>query len=316
MISVVIPTYNTALLIGRAIRSALMQTGDFEREIIVVDDCSTDETLKAVEAVSDAGIRIFHQESNRGPAAARNRGMMEARGEFIAFLDGDDYWEPEFLQKTATFLTTHPEAVAVSVMQRHIIPGKAEAVAPCWDGDDCPRLLENFFDFWARYNHVCTGAVLMRTEVARRTGGQREDLRICEDLEFWAMLATCGPWGFIPEILFTSDGGVVTRKTGWLAKNRQRWASAVPLVEWERRLKTRIPAGLLPGYQKVCGRIARNLSYSLLLSGRIEMARREVLQYGDAFPPHRLNRVWRMAARNAFLWRVWCNFLTRREKQR
>ena len=74
MISVIIPTYNTALLIERTIRSVLAQSRqDFE--VLIVDDCSTDDTLDVVRKIADTRIRVFRQPENRGPAAARNRGI-------------------------------------------------------------------------------------------------------------------------------------------------------------------------------------------------------------------------------------------------
>lgn len=66
--------------------------------------------------------------------------------------------------------------------------------------------------------HVCTGSITIRIDIARQAGGMREDLRQCEDLEFWAYLATFGKFGFIPEVLFVSDGNAVTRSQGWIDK--------------------------------------------------------------------------------------------------
>ena len=258
MISVIIPTYNTALLIGRTLRSVLDQScQDFE--ILIVDDCSTDDTLDAVRRIDDPRIRIFRQEENRGPAAARNRGLSEAKGEYCAFLDGDDYWEPDFLKETSAFLDGHPEAVAVSVMQCHKIIGKKPMTAPRDTGVTKPVVLEDFFAFWGKFNHVCTGSVLMRTAVAQQLGGQREDLRICEDLEFWSFVATQGPWGFIPKILFTSDGGVVTKKQGWRQKNKRRWQSAPAVEEWAKRSVGQFKGNVPASFAAVLGRIARNL---------------------------------------------------------
>lgn len=98
LVSVVIPTYNRAHCINAAIDSVLAQTlGDVE--IIVVDDCSTDDTAARVAAIEDARVLYVAQPSNKGGAAARNAGIRLARGEFVAFLDSDDLWLPEKLAK-------------------------------------------------------------------------------------------------------------------------------------------------------------------------------------------------------------------------
>lgn len=316
MISIIIPTYNTALLIERTLRSVLEQNGKPEIEVLVVDDCSTDNTLDLVRAVHDSRIRIFQQESNHGPAAARNRGLFEARGEYCAFLDGDDYWEPDFLKETSSFLQTHPETIAVSVMQCHKIIGKPPCIVPQNIAETQPLVLDDFFAFWAKYNHVCTGSVLMRTAIAQEIGGQREDLRICEDLEFWALFATYGAWGFIPKVLFTSDGGVVTQRQGWLKKNKIRWASAVPFAEWGKRVSPRIPPALQDSYQIVRGRISRNLCYCLLLSNRIDLARQEVFSSGSKFPRTQLNRFFCVIANYRIPWAILCKLLYFREIMR
>ena len=100
LLSVIIPTYNRAALLPNAVSSAALQTQD-PAQIVVVDDGSTDETpsvlarLQGVEWVSQA---------NRGPSAARNGGMERARGGFIAFLDSDDAWDPEFLSTLVSLL--------------------------------------------------------------------------------------------------------------------------------------------------------------------------------------------------------------------
>lgn len=96
-VSVVIPVYNRAQTIVEAIASVLAQTCQ-PLEIIVVDDCSTDDTVEAVERLSLPNILIFTLARNSGGGVARNRGVAEARGDLIAFLDSDDLWEPTKLQ--------------------------------------------------------------------------------------------------------------------------------------------------------------------------------------------------------------------------
>ena len=97
-ISVVVPVYNRAELVQRALRSVFAQTfADFE--LIVVDDGSADDMEKALEQFSDPRLRLLRHERNRGTAAARNTGIREARGAYVAFLDSDDEWLPEMLER-------------------------------------------------------------------------------------------------------------------------------------------------------------------------------------------------------------------------
>jgi len=116
-ISVVIPTYNRAALLAEAIDSALAQTRPPD-EIVVVDDGSTDATT-AVLARFAPKVRAVRQD-NAGEAAARNRGVAEARGPWIAFLDSDDRWEPAALERLEAAARAHPDAGLVAMRARAI----------------------------------------------------------------------------------------------------------------------------------------------------------------------------------------------------
>ncbi len=97
-VSVIIPSYNRAHVLPRAVKSVLAQTfQDFE--IIIVDDCSKDNTLEVVRSFNDSRIRYIRHETNKGGNAARNSGIAAAKGEFIAFLDSDDQWMSTKLEK-------------------------------------------------------------------------------------------------------------------------------------------------------------------------------------------------------------------------
>ncbi len=93
LVSVVIPTYNRALLLQRALKSVLQQTHR-NLDVIVVDDASSDDTPEVVRAFDDPRVRYIRNEENRGGAATRNSGIQAAAGEIVAFLDDDDEWEP------------------------------------------------------------------------------------------------------------------------------------------------------------------------------------------------------------------------------
>ncbi len=106
LISVIIPAYNVEKYIQSAIESVLGQTlQDFE--IIVVDDESPDQSAQIVKSIADSRIRLV-QQKNKGLPGARNAGIRVARGQYLAFLDGDDAWRPEKLQRQLAHLTRHP----------------------------------------------------------------------------------------------------------------------------------------------------------------------------------------------------------------
>lgn len=115
MISVIITTYNYGKYIERAIRSCLDQTLDIsEYEIIIVNDCSTDFTKKILE-VYELEARIFNLEKNIGLSAARNFGIKQSKGQFVVFLDADDYFHSSLLTVEKLFLEENNSLDAVSV---------------------------------------------------------------------------------------------------------------------------------------------------------------------------------------------------------
>ena len=103
LVSIIMPSYNTARFIEETIRSVLAQTYT-SWELIIVDDCSTDNTDEVVAGFSDERIRYLKNERNSGAAVTRNYALREAKGRWIAFLDSDDLWHPEKLERQIRFM--------------------------------------------------------------------------------------------------------------------------------------------------------------------------------------------------------------------
>lgn len=103
LVSIIMPSWNTGRFIAETIQSVIDQTYT-NWELLIVDDCSTDNTDDVVASFDDERIRFFHNEKNLGAALTRNKAMREARGEWIAFLDSDDLWMPEKLEHQIKFM--------------------------------------------------------------------------------------------------------------------------------------------------------------------------------------------------------------------
>ncbi len=188
-VSVVIPLYNKAPYIKRALRSVLAQTfSDFE--VIVVDDGSTDGGSKIVESIGDNRVRLFHQE-NAGVSAARNAGIKATKGEWIAFLDADDEWMPEKLELQMQAISSYPDATWVA----------SGYIRANDKGMELPQ--EDFLDEWFEDDYLITDAllplaagrffwvvtVMVRCDVLLEFGGFDRSLRIGEELNLWLKLA-------------------------------------------------------------------------------------------------------------------------------
>ncbi len=188
LVSVVVPLYNKARYILRTLESVTAQSvADFE--VIIVDDGSTDGSAGVVRRFADPRFRLISQ-ANAGPGAARNRGLRQARSPYVAFLDADDWWLPNFLQESLAVLEQHPRAAAVSCGW-YEYPGDRPATA-WWTACGVP---EGFITIGpdtsaqrlvALIAYMHTGTVLARTESVLRWGGFYENgSRYAEDATLW-----------------------------------------------------------------------------------------------------------------------------------
>jgi len=209
LVSIIVPAFNAANSITRCLDSIFSQTyANFE--VIVVDDGSEDDTPEILGTYPNQ-IQVVRQ-TNAGETAARNAGFKRAAGELITFIDHDDYWEPEFVASCVNFLDSHPDASVVSVGSSHVsaltdkvtvMPVNLERFS---NAQAEGLVIDDFFDFWVENNHVCAGSAMIRASLIEESNGQRADLYLSGDLEYWALLGSLGTWGFIPKVLLHIDG--------------------------------------------------------------------------------------------------------------
>lgn len=198
-VSVIIPTYNRKEYVVRAVGSVLAQTYQLF-EILICDDGSTDGTAEAVAEIHDSRVRWIPGARNSGlPAVPRNRGIAESTGEWVAFLDSDDEWEPEKLETQMRIVegngaqavcTNAYRAVSGERMQKFLIEHAPKRVV---------------FSDLLHTNTVICSSVLMRRELLVLTGGFPKDtaLRAAEDYALWLCLATETDIIFIDRPLLT-----------------------------------------------------------------------------------------------------------------
>jgi glycosyltransferase involved in cell wall biosynthesis len=200
-VSAVIPTYNRATIVLEAIHSLLSQT-DPPDEIIIVDDGSTDSTAEELASLTDR-IRLISQ-PNRGVSAARNRGICEARYEWIAFLDSDDLWFPRKLQVQKEALQRHPDLKVCYTDEEWRKGGK-------WKNQGKKHKKYSGF-IYKNCLPLCIispSSVLVHVEVFRTVGLFDELLPACEDYDLWLRLAHRFP------VLYIEEKLIVKRSGGW-----------------------------------------------------------------------------------------------------
>ena len=128
LVSIIMPSYNTASFIEETIQSVLNQTYT-NWELIIVDDCSTDNTDEVLENIKDSRIRYFKNDKNSGAAVSRNKALREARGQWIAYLDSDDLWMPEKLEKQVHFMETNGYAFSYTNYEEIDVNGNKTGVS-------------------------------------------------------------------------------------------------------------------------------------------------------------------------------------------
>jgi glycosyltransferase involved in cell wall biosynthesis len=181
--SIIVIVYNGEQYIERAVHSALGQTVA-DIEVIVVDDGSSDRSADLVGRIKDSRLRLVRQ-SNQGPSAARNTGIREAKGDWIAFLDCDDWWTPTKLESQLAITDRDPEVALVYCGATTLLEDGSilsEAV---------PRLRGTALEGLLLGNYITgsSSSVLIRRDVLSAVGGFRTDIHYGEDWDLWLRIA-------------------------------------------------------------------------------------------------------------------------------
>jgi len=202
LVSVVIPTFNRAHVVTRAIDSVLAQTYR-PCEILVVDDGSTDNTADVLQ--SYAGRIVYIRQKNSGPAAARNRGIRESKGEFVAFLDSDDVWLETKIERQVTLLQRAGEHVPCclcnSILEMPKYRGQTSFELAKLNLSEPQGVCLNPAAILATRFILFVQSVMVRRSVLLDCGGFDEHLWLMEDHDLALRLALRGPWVLVKEPL-------------------------------------------------------------------------------------------------------------------
>lgn len=213
-VSVIIPAYNAAATIAGTVDSVLAQTFE-DFEIICVDDGSTDATLAIVKKYGDR-VRLIEQ-ANSGPAAARNNGARHSSGEYLAFLDADDTWTPQFLERSVPVLDAD-HCLSLVYCNCALADSEGVALGTSIVGkgfDHAPSLNELLTQLWP----IMPSAAMVRRSAYDKCGGYRDALKGAsfrfEDVDFWIKMREQGAFGYIDEPL-------ITWRFAWFPKQLKR----------------------------------------------------------------------------------------------
>ena len=273
-VSVIIPTYNCARFLGRALNSVLGQTyGDYE--IILVDDGSTDATQEVVTRFSGE-VRYLYK-TNSGPASARNFALSRARGELIAYLDADDMWYPQKLERQVAFLNANKQHALVH-SEIDVIDDNDRVIHQRFNQETGRKVPQGYCTMQLlRESHIQTLTVLVRREYVDKIGNFDERLKGTEDYLQWILVTMEGAAvGYIDEPLAT-----YRRTTGSISSS-PRWMCEELIKMFEILLREK-------GLARRCGtegvEIVRDrlcslgfeLAYRERAEGQADMARRRLV---------------------------------------
>jgi glycosyltransferase involved in cell wall biosynthesis len=234
LVSVIIPTLDRPTYLAAAIHSVLRQSAqDFE--VLVVDDGSAANLRPVLEALDDGRIRYFRHESNRGEAAARNTGIVNARGAYLAFLDDDDEWLPEKLRLQLELFSRCPDTIGCVYGGHEAIRGRDRQVvsrqSPMKRGDLSRELL--------KANVVGPPSTVMLTRACLdRVGLFDEDIAFGVDYDLWIRVAQTYHFDFVPDIVtrYTVHPGQMSNDPFVIARGHadllRKYASR---LRWGRR---------------------------------------------------------------------------------
>lgn len=239
-VSVIIPAFNAGWCVRKAIDSVLAQDFD-DHEVIVVNDGSTDDTAVVLASYGDS-VRVIDQ-PNGGMSNARNSGIRAARGEFLAFLDSDDWWLPGKLTHQVELLRAQPDLGFCSCAARvEDMAGKLLNLwqCPAWRGP----FIVHLFGSGADVPGSCS-AVLARRALVLRVGAFDETLRGAEDPDLWIRLAAISGYACLPEPM-----AVILRRPGSVSRNLEAMReSTLRMMRKNRRL---LPRDLQSSYWRSC----------------------------------------------------------------
>ena len=232
-VSVIIPTYNRVRLVGRAIQSVLSQTFT-DLELIVVDDASTDDTAGFVANIGDSRIRYVRLERNHGVSVARNTGVKMSRGKYIAFLDSDDEWEYQKLEKQLqVFLINKSKGVeVVGCGVSNIRGGSTKFVYPPADRSFYEDLIS------PSVSPTLWRTLLVEKCLLQRTGiSFDKELRTGQDRDFFIRLSRACEIAYVnePLVKFYDDANI--RNTGIEYIDKQIQSRLALLVKYADELK-------------------------------------------------------------------------------